>query len=315
MKRKTTLITGAKGMVGSAIFRKLCKKDSQTILTPHRKDLDYTERDQVFRYFEEVKPSHVFLASAKVGGIIANSTYPVDFLLENLKMQNNIMEAAFEFKTDKLLFLGSSCIYPKYAKQPILEDSLLTAPLEPTNEPYALAKIAGIKLCQSYRTQYGCNFISAMPTNLYGTNDNYHPEHSHVIPGLIRRMHEAKLRDDSEFFVWGSGKAQREFLHCDDLADACVFLMEKYNETEPINVGSPDELTIKELAFTIQEIVEFQGDLVFDSSKPDGTPRKKLNTQKLEQLGWYPKINILDGLKLSYEEFLKGLKSNTLRSK
>ncbi|RZL36857.1 MAG: GDP-L-fucose synthase, partial [Pedobacter sp.] len=256
-------------------------------------------------FFNKEKPEYVFLAAAKVGGIVANNTYRADFLYENLAIQNNIIHQSYLNGVKKLMFLGSSCIYPKLAPQPLKEEYLLTGLLEDTNEPYAIAKIAGIKMCEAYRSQYGCNFISVMPTNLYGYNDNYHPENSHVLPALIRRFDEAKKTDAKEVVIWGSGQPMREFLFADDLADACYFLMQTYNESELVNIGTGEDLTIKDLANTIKQVVGFEGDLSFDSSKPDGTPRKLMDVSKLHSLGWKHQIQLEEGLHLAYKDFLK----------
>jgi GDP-L-fucose synthase len=270
-------------------------------------ELDLRNQQAVADFFNSEKPDYVFLAAAKVGGIVANNTYRADFLYENLAIQNNVIHQAYLHGVKKLLFLGSSCIYPKLAPQPLKEEYLLTGLLEPTNEPYAIAKIAGIKLCDAYRNQYGCNFISVMPTNLYGYNDNYHPENSHVLPALIRKFHEAKTSGGTNVTVWGTGSPLREFLFADDLADACYFLMQEYNEAGLINIGTGHDLSIKDLALLIKEVVGFTGDLVFDSSKPDGTPRKLLDVSKLHTLGWKHRIALQEGLALAYQDFLKKL--------
>lgn len=301
-------IAGAQGLVGSAIARALKNKGSSQLLTPRSKELDLRDPQAVENFFSSQKPDYVFLAAARVGGILANSTQPVEFLLDNLKIQNNVIESAYKHKVKKLLFMGSSCIYPKMAKQPMKESELLSGYLESTNSAYAIAKITGIMLCQSYAKQYGQNFISVMPTNLFGPGDNYHPENSHVIPGLIRRFHEAKTNNAKEVIVWGSGQPLREFLYSDDLADACLFLMENYNSSEIINIGSGFEVSIKELALLIKETVGFNGELNFDSSKPDGTPRKLLDSTRIQQMGWKAKTNLKDGLKLAYADFLNSKK-------
>jgi GDP-L-fucose synthase len=300
-------IAGHRGMVGSAIFRELQKKGYSNFVTKTSRELDLRDHNAVFDFFNNEKPDWVFLAAAKVGGIYANSTYPVDFLLDNLKIQNNIIEASFKNNVKKLLFLGSSCIYPKFAPQPIKEESLLTSALEPTNESYALAKITGIKLCNAYNKQYGTNYISVMPCNLYGTGDNYHPENAHVIPMLIRRFHEAKEKKLEKVTVWGTGTPKREFMCSDDLAQACVWLMETKNANEVgefINIGTGTEVTIKELAVLIKKTVGFEGALEFDTTKPDGTPRKLMDVSRINLLGWKAKMNIEDGLKLAYQDFL-----------
>lgn len=298
-------VAGHRGLVGSAIERALKRHRYNYILTRTRQELDLLNSEAVDHFFKENQPAYVFLAAAKVGGIIANNTYPVDFLIENLAIQNNVISSAHRYKTKKLLFLGSSCIYPKFAPQPIEENSLLGGPLEPTNEAYAIAKIAGIKLCQAYRRQYGDNFIAAMPTNLYGPNDNYHPEHSHVIPGLLRRFHEAKLQNKPEITIWGTGTPRREFLYSDDLAEACIFLMKKYNEPEIINIGTGEDITIAELAQLIARITGYQGKLNFDPSKPDGTPRKLLNVSKINALGWKYTTSLEEGLTQAYQSWLE----------
>jgi GDP-L-fucose synthase len=291
-------------MVGSAILRKLEKEGYTNLIIRSSKELDLRNQQAVADFFATEKPDYVFLAAAKVGGIVANNTYRADFLYENLAIQNNVIHSAYQNGVKKLLFLGSSCIYPKLAPQPLKEEYLLTGPLEPTNEPYAIAKIAGIKLCDAYRDQYGCNFISVMPTNLYGYNDNYHPENSHVLPALIRKFHEAKSKGEQTVTIWGSGSPKREFLFADDLADACYFLMETYNEPNLINIGTGEDLSIKELALMIQEVIGFEGELVFDTSKPDGTPRKLMDVSKLHSLGWKHQIELKQGIALAYQDFL-----------
>ncbi len=298
-------VAGHTGMVGSAIVNALTSGGFTNLVYRSSKELDLRNQTAVESFFSEEKPQYVFLAAAKVGGIIANNTYRADFLYDNLMIVSNIIHAAHKNAVTKLLFLGSSCIYPKMAPQPIKEEYLLTGPLEPTNEPYAIAKITGIKLCETYRQQYGANFISVMPTNLYGKNDNYHPENSHVLPALIRRFHEAKMQGLQEVVIWGSGTPLREFLFADDLADACVFLMENYNEKEIINIGCGADITIKELAVLIKEITGFEGNLVFDTTKPDGTPRKLLDVTKLNNLGWHYKTELKDGIQIAYEDFLQ----------
>ena len=307
MMKKTDKIyvAGHTGMVGSAIVNALVNKDFTNLVYRSSKELDLRNQTAVETFFSEEKPQYVFLAAAKVGGIVANNTYRADFLYDNLMIVSNIIYAAHKNAVTKLLFLGSSCIYPKMAPQPIKEEYLLTGPLEPTNEPYSIAKITGIKLCETYRQQYGANFISVMPTNLYGKNDNYHPENSHVLPALIRRFHEAKMQGLQEVVIWGSGTPQREFLFADDLADACVFLMENYNEKEIINIGCGADITIKELAILIKEITGFEGNLVFDTTKPDGTPRKLLDVTKLNNLGWHYKTELREGIKIAYQDFLQ----------
>ncbi len=304
-KNSKIYIAGHRGMVGSAIYRKLQKEGFTNLITRTSKELDLRNQQQVIEFFETEKPEYVFLAAAKVGGIVANNTYRADFLYENLAIQNNVIHNSYLNGVKKLMFLGSSCIYPKLASQPLKEEYLLTGLLEPTNEPYAIAKIAGIKMCDAYREQYNCNFISVMPTNLYGYNDNYHPQNSHVLPALIRKFHEAKVGDLDTVTVWGSGTPKREFLFADDLADACFFLMQTYNEPNLINIGTGEDVTIKELALAIQKAVGFEGDLVFDSTKPDGTPRKLMDVSKLHSKGWKHTIELEDGIKLAYQDFLK----------
>lgn len=291
-------------MVGSAIYRKLQQAGFVNIVTKTSEQLDLRNQQAVTDFFLKEKPDYVFLAAAKVGGIIANNTYRADFLYENLAIQNNVIHQSFVNGVKKLLFLGSSCIYPKLAPQPLKEAYLLTGLLEETNEPYAIAKIAGIKMCEAYNAQYGCNFISVMPTNLYGYNDNYHPENSHVLPALIRRFDEAKKSGAKEVVIWGSGKPMREFLFADDLADACYFLMQTYNEPSLINIGTGIDLTIKDLALNIAAVVGYEGGLTFDSTKPDGTPRKLMDVSKLHALGWKHKIALKEGLALAYQDYL-----------
>ena len=294
-------VAGHNGLVGSAIIRNLEAKHYQNIYWVRRQNCDLTNKVQVDAYFEQSKPEYVFLAAAKVGGIGGNSTYPAEFIYENLMIQTNIIDAAYRNGVKKLLFLGSSCIYPKMAKQPITEDQLMTGPLEPTNDAYAIAKIAGIRMCRAYREQYGFNAIALQPTNLYGENDNFHPEHGHVIPGIMRRMHEAKLNNDPEFACWGDGSAMREFLYIDDLAEACYTCMQKYDSEEIINVGSGVDVTIKELTGLIADVVGYTGKIVWDTSKPNGTPRKVLNVDKIKSLGWEPTLELKDGLKKTFE--------------
>ncbi len=300
-------IAGHTGMVGSALLNALTTAGFTNCVYRSSKQLDLRNQEAVETFFQDEKPQYVFLAAAKVGGIIANNTYRADFLYDNLMIVSNIIHAAYKNGVTKLLFLGSSCIYPKMAPQPIKEEYLLTGPLEPTNEPYAIAKIAGIKLCETYRDQYGANFISVMPTNLYGKNDNYHPENSHVLPALIRRFHEAKKQGLQEVVIWGSGTPKREFLFADDLANACLFLMDNYDEKEIINIGCGEDITIKELAELIKEITGFEGELVFDSTKPDGTPRKLLDVSKINKLGWQYSTNLKEGIHTAYQDFLQKL--------
>lgn len=292
-------------MVGSAIKRKLEKEGFGNLLTRRSSELDLRNQQAVSDFFLAEKPDYVFLAAAKVGGIIANNTYKADFLYENLAIQNNVIHQSFLQGVKKLMFLGSSCIYPKLAPQPLKEEYLLTGLLEPTNEAYAIAKIAGIKMCEAYRTQYGCNFISVMPTNLYGYNDNYHPQNSHVLPALVRKFHEAKVKGSPNVTVLGTGVPLREFLFSDDLANACFFLMETYNEPGFINIGTGQDISIKDLALLIKKIVGFEGDLAFDTSQPDGTPRKLLDVSKLHARGWKHEIELEDGIRLVYEDFLE----------
>jgi len=294
-------------MVGSAIVRHLKKQGFENLVLKSSSELDLRNQQAVLDFFSKEKPKYVFLAAAKVGGINANNIYRADFLFDNLAIEMNVIHSAYQNKIKKLLFLGSSCIYPKLAPQPLKEEYLLSGYLESTNEPYAIAKIAGIKLCESYRRQYGCNFISAMPTNLYGPNDNYDLENSHVLPALIRKFHEAKINQQSEVEVWGSGKPLREFLHVDDLAEASFFLMQNYDEEQIVNVGFGDDISIKELAEIISEITGFKGKLTFNSSRPDGTPRKLMDSSRIHQLGWKAKINLKDGISLTYKEYLKQL--------
>lgn len=289
-------VAGSNGMVGSAIIRELEKNGYHNILKKSSKELDLRNQQAVLSFFELEKPEYVFLAAAKVGGIFANNEYPADFLYDNLMIQNNVIHAAHLFKVKKLLFLGSSCIYPKFAQQPIKEEYLLTGVLEPTNEAYAIAKIAGVELCKFYKKQYGCNFISAMPTNLYGINDNFDLQNSHVLPALLRKFIEAKQSNAQNVTIWGSGTPMREFLFVDDLASACLFLMNAYNDFETINIGTGEDVTIKELAETIQKTVGFEGKLVFDATKPDGTPRKLLDVSKINNLGWKHKVNLQQGI-------------------
>ena len=304
-KESKIYVAGHRGMVGSAIIRKLTSLGYTNLLTRTSAELDLRNQQQVADFFDVEKPEYVFLAAAKVGGIVANNTYRADFLYENLAIQNNIIHGSYLNKVKKLMFLGSSCIYPKLAPQPLKESYLLSGYLEPTNEPYAIAKIAGIKMCEAYRAQYGCNFISVMPTNLYGTNDNYDLINSHVLPAMIRKFHEAKEKSASEMTLWGTGSPMREFLHADDLAEACLFLMENYNESELVNIGTGEDVTIKNLADLVKQIVGFQGNIIWDTSKPDGTPRKLMDVSKLHGLGWHHKIALEDGIKLAYQDFLK----------
>lgn len=292
-------------MVGSAIFRSLERQGFKNLVYASSAELDLRDTQSVNAFFAKEKPEFVFLAAAKVGGIHANNTYPADFLYDNLTIQNNVIHAAFTHQVEKLLFLGSSCIYPKMAPQPIREDSLLSGYLEPTNEAYAIAKIAGIKLCQAYHKQHHCRFISAMPTNMYGFGDNYHPENSHVLPALLRRFHEARRDNKSEVAIWGSGKPLREFMFSDDLADACVFLMQQYEDPELINVGTGEEISILELARLIADVVGYTGSINFDASKPDGTPRKLMDSSRLHALGYKHKVGLREGIEMTYQDYLK----------
>ena len=301
---KKVFVAGHRGMVGSAILRRLESEDCE-IVTATRSQLDLRDQAAVRTFLTDVKPDAVILAAAKVGGILANDTYPADFLYDNLVMETNIVEAAFRADVEKLLFLGSSCIYPKMAPQPIEEGSLLTGPLEPTNEWYAIAKIAGLKLCEAYRKQHGADFVSGMPTNLYGPGDNFDLEKSHVIPALMRKAHEAKARGKDDLTIWGSGAPRREFLHVDDCADALVFLLKTYSGAQHVNVGSGEDVTIAELAATIMSIVGLEGELRFDTSKPDGTPRKLMSGDRLGEMGWRPSIDLEEGLRSTYEWFLE----------
>ena len=298
-------IAGHRGMVGSAIKREFEARGFNNLLLRTSSELDLRNQQQVTGLFEKEKPDYVVLAAAKVGGIIANNTYRADFLYDNLMIQNNVIHHSYIHGVKKLLFLGSSCIYPKLAPQPLKEEYLLTGLLEPTNEPYAIAKIAGIKLCEAYHDQYGSRFISVMPTNLYGLNDNYHLENSHVLPALIRRFHEAKEKGLPNVTIWGSGTPKREFLFADDLAKACVFLMENYHEREFINIGSGEDLSILELANKIQRIVGYQGEILLDTTKPDGTPRKLMDISKLSALGWTPITSLDEGIRIAYQDFKK----------
>ena len=303
-KSEKIFVAGHRGMFGSALVRRLESQGFSNLLVPARSKLDLRDESAVAKFFADEKPAVVVLAAAKVGGIKPNNDYPVEFLLENLRIQNNVIRLAYENGARKLLFLGSSCIYPKLAPQPIPETALLSGPLEPTNEAYAIAKIAGIKLCQAYAREHGANFISAMPTNLYGSNDNFELETSHVLAALLRKAHEAKTRKDRKLIVWGSGKPRREFLHVDDLAAACLLLLEKYDSPEIINIGCGEDVTIRELAELICDVVGFDGELVWDKTKPDGTPRKLLDVTRIRALGWQPKIPLRQGIAKTYEWFL-----------
>ncbi|MEQ9424495.1 MAG: GDP-L-fucose synthase [Cyclobacteriaceae bacterium] len=296
-------VAGHKGMVGSAIVRKLQFEGFDNIVYKSSSDLDLTKQHDVQGFFERERPDYVFMAAAKVGGIKANNTYRAEFLYNNLMIQSNIIHQSYVHNVHKLLFLGSSCIYPKMAPQPLKEEYLLTGQLEPTNEPYAIAKIAGIKMCDAYRSQYGCNFISAMPTNLYGPNDNYDLNNSHVLPALIRKFVEAKENGSASVEVWGTGSPKREFMHVDDLADACLFLIKNYNEAGFVNIGTGSDVTIKELALMIKKEVGYKGELKFDSTKPDGTPRKLMDVTKIEEMGWKHKVNLEEGIKRTVQEY------------
>ena len=309
MRFRSVFVAGHRGLVGSAVVRHLQGKSGIELLTRTRKELDLRDRAAVEQFLKDAKPEVVVIAAAKVGGIQANNQYPVEFLLENLEIQNSLIAGSFLAGVKKVLFLGSSCIYPRLAPQPISEDTLLTGPLEKTNEPYALAKTAGIKLCQSYARQYGANFISAMPTNIYGPNDNFDLENSHVLAALLRKAHEAKVSSQPSIVVWGTGTPRREFLHSDDLAGAIEFLLEHYDSPEIINVGCGQDVTIRELAELVCDAVGFSGTLEFDNTKPDGTPRKLLEMTRLTKLGWQPKISLREGIKSTYEWFLKNRKN------
>lgn len=297
-------VAGHRGMVGSAIVRKLNERGFDNIITRTSSQLDLRNQAAVSDFFATEKPDYVFLAAAKVGGIVANNTYRADFLYDNLMIEANIIHQAYVHEVTKLMFLGSSCIYPKFAPQPMTEDDLLTGTLEPTNEPYAIAKITGIKLCEAYRDQYGCNFISGMPTNLYGPNDNYDLEKSHVLPALIRKFHEAKANGTSSVEIWGDGSPKREFMHVDDLGEACVFLMESYDGKQFVNIGVGEDVSIKELALMVKDVVGFEGELDFDTSKPTGTPRKLMNVSRLQEAGFKHTIDLRDGIEHVYQDFL-----------
>jgi len=304
-KNSKIYLAGHRGLVGSAISRKLRAEGYNNLVLKTKDELDLMDQSAVALFFKKTKPEYVFLAAAKVGGILANNTYPAQFIYENLQIQNNIIHQSYLNGVKKLLFLGSSCIYPRECPQPIKEEYLLTGPLEPTNEPYALAKIAGLKMCQSYNRQYGTNFISVMPTNLYGPNDNFDLDDSHVLPALIRKFHEGKINSSPTVVVWGTGSPKREFLHIDDLADACVFLMNNYNDSEIINIGTGVDITIKKLAELIKNIIDYKGEINWDTTKLDGTPRKLLDVSKVESLGWRHKIGLETGIKMTYEWYLK----------
>jgi GDP-L-fucose synthase len=303
LKGRRVFVAGHKGMVGSALVRRLASEDIE-LLTVERREVDLCDQAAVFDWFEKTRPQVVFMAAAKVGGIAANNTLRAEFIYDNLVVAANVIHAAHLHGTAKLMFLGSSCIYPKLAPQPLREDYMLTGPLEPTNEPYAIAKIAGIKMVEAYRSQYGSDFISVMPTNLYGPRDNYHPEHSHVVAALIRRFHEAKVSGASEVVVWGTGTPRREFLYVDDLADACVFLMKNYSSDELVNIGTGTDITIAEFARVVAAVVGYAGGIGFDTSRPDGTPRKLLDVSRLSRLGWRARTSLEDGIRLAYQAYL-----------
>ncbi len=306
-KKSKILVAGSNGMVGSSIVRNLESKGYLNIIKGTRDDVDFTNQDETERYFCSEEPEYVFIAAAKAGGIMANKKYPGQFIYDNLMIQSNIIDTSYNYGIKKLLFLGSSCIYPKYSNLPISENQLLSGPLEPSNDSYAIAKIAGIKMCQAYRKQYNFNAISLMPTNLYGPNDNFHLENSHVLPALLRKFHEAKESNCSNVECWGDGSAMREFLHVDDLAEACYICMQTYNESEHINVGTGEDVTIKELSETIVDIVGFSGKIDWDTSKPNGTPRKVLNVDKIKSLGWNQKVNLKDGIEKTYQWYKKNM--------
>ncbi|MEY9878648.1 GDP-L-fucose synthase family protein [Bradyrhizobium sp. USDA 329] len=303
LKRKTVYVAGHRGMVGSALVRRLAQEDAKLVTTT-RGEVDLCNQAAVFDWFAKTRPQVIFLAAAKVGGIVANNTLRAEFIYENIAIAANVIHAAHQNGAEKLMFLGSSCIYPKLAAQPLREDSMLTGPLEPTNEPYAIAKIAGIKMAEAYRSQYGSDFISVMPTNLYGPGDNYHPEYSHVVAALIRRFHEAKLSDAANVVVWGTGTPRREFLYVDDMADACVHLMKTYSSAELVNVGTGDDITIAEFARVVAAAVGYRGEISFDTSRPDGTPRKLLDISRLAKLGWRARTSLEDGIRRAYAAYL-----------
>lgn len=308
MKRESKIfVAGHNGLVGSAVVRKLLENGYENIITKTRQEVDLENQSSVYKLFLETKPEYVFMCAAKVGGILANQTYPVDFIRSNLLVQQNIIDASFYSGVSKLLFLGSSCIYPKYSPQPIKEEYLLTGELEPTNEWYAIAKIAGIKTCQAYSKQFGFNAISLMPTNLYGQNDNFNLNSSHVLPAMIRKFHEAKM-NETDVTIWGTGTPRREFLFVDDLADACLHLMNNYNSTEIVNVGTGEDVSIKELSEIVKDVVGFSGNVLYDTSKPDGTPRKLLDVSKINSLGWKHKVGLKEGIQKTYSWYLENLK-------
>lgn len=297
-------VAGHNGLAGSALVRKLKTNGYNNIITCNKDEINLKDKHKVENWFDKNRPEYVFLAAAKVGGIYANNKYPADFIYDNLEIQNNVINSSYKFNVKKLLFMGSICIYPKFAQEPVNESSLLNGSLEPTNEWYAIAKIAGIKMCQAYRKQYGCNFISGMPCNLYGINDNFHLENSHVLPALIRKFHEAKINNSKTVECWGTGSPRREFLYSDDLADALIFLMNNYNENDIINIGYGEDLTVKEIANKIKSTINYNGDIIWNTSKPDGTPKRLLDVSKLFSMGWRPKVNLDKGLSLTYEWYL-----------
>jgi GDP-L-fucose synthase len=308
-KNSRIYVAGHKGMAGSAIVRKLKKEGFTNLILRSSAELDLRNQQAVTDLFSEEKPEYVFLAAAKVGGIMANNIYRAEFLYYNLQIESNIIHQSYVNGVKKLLFLGSSCIYPRLAQQPLKEEYLLTGLLEPTNEPYAIAKIAGIKLCEAYKDQYGCNFISAMPTNLYGQGDNYDLQKSHVLPALLRKFHEAKQNNTDAVEIWGTGAPLREFMYVDDLADACFFLMQEYNDKLFVNVGTAEEVTIKELAMAVKKVTGFEGEIKFDTSKPNGTPRKLMDSSRIHEFGWKHKISLHDGLQMAYDHFQQEIKS------
>lgn len=307
-KTDKIFVAGHKGLVGSALVRELYKKGYTNVLTVDKNVVDLKDQTSVNQWFSDNSPDYVFLAAAKVGGIQANNVYPAEFIYDNLSIQNNVIHACHDFKVKKLMFLGSVCIYPKYAPVPVKEEYLLTGELEPTNKPYAISKISGIIQCQSYNRQYNDNFISVMPCNLYGVNDNFHPTNSHVLPALIRRFHEAKINNLSEVVCWGDGSARREFLNAYDVADACVFLMENYNSSDIINIGHGEDYTIKEIVEIIKDVVDYKGNIIWDATKPNGTPKRLLDSTKLFNLGWKPKVELRQGLKDAYTWFRENIK-------
>jgi len=307
LKGKTVFVAGHRGMVGSALVRRLAREDVE-LLTVNRAEVDLRDQAATFGWFAKARPQVVFLAAAKVGGIVANNTLRAEFIYENIVIAANVIHAAHQSRTEKLMFLGSSCIYPKLAAQPLREDSMLTGPLEPTNEPYAIAKIAGIKMVEAYRSQYACDFINVMPTNLYGPGDNYHPEYSHVVAALIRRFHEAKLSGATSVAVWGTGTPRREFLYVDDMADACMHLMKTYSDSELVNIGTGEDITIADFARLIATVVGYRGEISFDISRPDGTPQKLLDVNRLAKLGWRARTSLPDGIRLAYQAYLNETK-------